>query len=69
MMAKFDHIFEQLLQMGIKIKGKINTILSKTKQKKKEKTLAHTSFSLVLQLYIFLFLTPKSFNGGQDING
>jgi len=28
MMAKFDHIFGQLLQMGIKIKGKINTMLS-----------------------------------------
>lgn len=54
MMAKFDHIFEQLLQMGIKIKGKINTILSKTKQKKGKIFSSYIIFFGTTIIHIFI---------------
>lgn len=52
MIAKFDHIFEQLLEMDIEIKGKININV--------RQTFVHTSFSFctkIIHTLIHIFYT------------
>lgn len=52
MIAKFDHIFEQLLEIDIEIKGKININV--------RQTFVHTSFSFctkIIHTLIHIFYT------------